>query len=420
MSPEELERKLIECTRCGTCLKDCPIYKETLDEQYTSRAKVNLVKAIYYHKRFDLSDGLRDIAEMCLLCKSCQTACPNKVDGPFFTLFLRENLVKRYGEAGIKRAIFNSLLPKPGVLGFLARAASLGQSLKLDRAAGAVAGLFSKRLKKVLEYAPKVPAKRLTEIHPPGTVLAPTTGGRPKARVAYFHGCVTDLVFPETGLATIDVLRRNGYEVVIPTQNCCGVPASASGDVEAARRMARTNVDSFAQVGCDWVVADCASCGSTLKEYGELLGDDKAKALSKKTRDINEFLVVEGFDKEGLGEVRLTVTYHDPCHLTRYQNVSTQPRAILKSIPGLTLREMKDADQCCGASGSFVLTHHDISLRIGDRKAKNILATGADLVATGCPSCRMQIENATGRAGRRLPVRHPVELLARSYAAGDR
>lgn len=418
MSPEELEQRLIECTRCGTCLKDCPIYKETLDEQYTSRAKVNLVKAIYYHKRFELSDDIRDIAEMCLLCKSCQTACPNKVDGPLFTLLLRENVVRQFGQSGLKRAIFNTVLPKPGSVGLFARLASFGQSLKLDRAAGVVAGLFSKPVKQVIDYAPKVSAKQLTGLHPPGTVLAPTAGSRPKARVAYFYGCVTNLVFPETGLATIDVLRRNGYEVVIPPQNCCGVPASANGDVAAARKMARFNVDAFNQAGYDWVITDCASCGSTLKEYGELLGDEPAKALAGKTRDISEFLVAEGFDKEGLGEVALTVTYHDPCHLKRYQNVSAQPRAILKSIPGLTFKEMKDADRCCGASGSFVLTHHDISLKIGDRKAKNALATGAGAVATGCPSCRMQIENATGRAGHKLPVHHPVELLARSYAAG--
>ncbi|HEY3316233.1 MAG TPA: (Fe-S)-binding protein [Bacillota bacterium] len=414
MSPEELEQKLIQCTRCGTCLKDCPVYKETLDEQYTARAKINLVKAIYFHDRMKLDNDLRDIAEMCLLCKSCQTACPNNVDGPEFTLFLREQIVGRFGQSGIKRTIFNSLLPKPGLLGFFARLAAFGQALSLDRVAGAVTG---RNLRKIIDYAPKVSARSFSAIHPAGTVLAPLGGGQPKARVAYFYGCVTNLVTPPVGQATVDVLRRNGYEVVIPAQSCCGVPASANGDFAAATQMAGDNINSFLKAGFDWVIADCASCSSTLKEYGQLLGHDQAKAFAAKVRDINEFLVAEGYDRDGLGEVRLTVTYHDPCHLKRYQNIAAQPRAILKSIPGVTFKEMKEADKCCGASGSFVLTHHDISLRIGDKKGQNALATGADAVVTGCPSCRMQIANATRRAGRELPVHHPVELLAWAYAA---
>lgn len=414
MSPEELEQKVIQCTRCGTCLKDCPVYKETLDEQYTARAKVNLVKAIYFHDRMKLGNGLRDIAELCLLCKSCQTACPNKVDGPEFTLFLREKIVGQFGQSGVKRTIFNSLLPKPGLLGWFARLAAFGQSLSLDRVAAAVAG---RNIRKIIDYAPKVTARSFSAIHPAGTVLAPIGGGKPKARVAYFFGCVTNLVTPRVGLATVDVLRRNGYEVVIPAQSCCGVPASANGDFKAAGAMAGDNITSFLKAGFDWVIADCASCGSTLKEYGKLLRHEQAKAFSAKVRDINEFLIAEGYDKDGLGRVNLTVTYHDPCHLKRYQNIAAQPRAILKSIPGVTFKEMKEADKCCGASGSFVLTHHDISLRIGDKKGQNALATGADAVVTGCPSCRMQIANATRRAGRELPVHHPVELLARAYAA---
>ncbi len=415
--PGELERRLIQCTRCGQCMKDCPVYKETLDEQYTARSKVNLIKAVYYHDRFPLTDGLRDIAETCLLCRACLAACPNEVDGPEFTLFLREKLVERFGQSGARRAVFDGLLPRPGALSGVARVAAFGQALRLDRAAAAVAGAFSTVTRQVIDYAPRLASRSLTAVHPTGSTLAPA--GRPKARVAYFHGCLSNLVFPDTGLATIDVLRLNGYEVVIPAQGCCGVPASSNGDVEAARTMARANVDSLTRAGCDWIVTDCASCGSTLKEYGRLLGGDEARIVSSKVRDISELLVGEGFDRTGLGRVDLTVTYHDPCHLVRYQNIAAEPRAILRSIPGLTLAEMKEADRCCGASGSFVLTHHRLSLKIGDRKARNVLETGAAAVATGCPSCRMQISDATKRAGHELAVLHPVELLARAYAAGD-
>ncbi|MHB0886191.1 MAG: (Fe-S)-binding protein, partial [Bacillota bacterium] len=416
MDPEELERRLIDCTRCGTCLKDCPVYRETLDEQDTARARVNLVKAVYYHRRFELGEGLRDIAESCLLCRACLEACPNKVDGPVFARLLRERVVDRFGQAALRRAAFRGVLPEPGRVGLAAAAIQAGQRTGLGRVVGAiVTGSLAAR---ALGALPRLPATPLTRVHRPGSVLPPT-GHRPKGRLVYFHGCLTDRVFPQTGLAVIEVLRRNGYEVVIPPQNCCGLPASAAGDLDAAKRMAQANVEALGRAGSDWVITDCASCGSALREYDGLLGTEEAKAVSARVRDINEFLVAEGFDKEGLGEVALTVTYHDPCHLKRYQDVAAQPRALLAAIPGLVFKEMRDAAVCCGAAGSFVLTHPDLARRIGARKAANALATGADAVVTACPSCRMQLERVTARAGRGLPAPHPVELLARSYAAGD-
>ncbi len=431
MDPEELERRLIDCTRCGTCLKDCPVYHETLDEQYTARARVNLAKAVYYHGRFELGEGLRDIAEACLLCRACLEACPNKVDGPVFARLLRERVVERFGETAMRRAAFRGVLPEPGRVGWAAVAVRAAQRTGLDRFVGAIVtgSLATGSLAAgALGALPRLPARPLTRIHRPGSVLppadrdgtdGPASNHRPKARLAYFHGCLNDRVFPQTGLAVIDVLRRNGYEVVVPPQNCCGLPASAGGDLAAARGMAQANVEALGRAVADWLITDCASCGSALREYGDLLGTDEARAISAKARDINEFLVTEGFDREGLGEVALTVTYHDPCHLKRYQDIPAQPQALLAAIPGLVFKEMRDAAVCCGAAGSFVLTHPDLAGRIGARKAANALATGADAVATACPSCRMQLERVTVRAGRGLPAPHPVELLARSYAAGD-
>ncbi|HEY3316052.1 MAG TPA: (Fe-S)-binding protein [Bacillota bacterium] len=254
MTPQDLEQKLIKCIRCGTCLKDCPIYQETLDEQFTPRAKIQLAQAILQDRTLELSEGLRGIAENCLLCRSCREACPNKVDGPEFTLLLRENLVDRRGESAIKSGVFNVVVPRPGLIGLGVRMASLAQAFRLDRLAAAVTGLFSKEGKKLVDYAPRLSIRPLTATYPTGAVLPPLGGGRPKARVAYFYGCVTNEVFPATGRATIEVLRRNGHEVVLPRQNCCGVPASANGDLEPARKMARANTESFAKAGADWIV----------------------------------------------------------------------------------------------------------------------------------------------------------------------
>jgi glycolate oxidase iron-sulfur subunit len=234
--------------------------------------------------------------------------------------------------------------------------------------------------------------------------------------VGYFAGCFMNWGYADAAMATRTMLIRGGFRVEAPAVVCCGVPHRAYGDIEAARDLARKNISALEQY--NHVVTDCASCGAALKEYRHLLKDDpeyheRAEKLSGRAADISEFLVKHDFPKPQ-GHAPLRVTYHDPCHLVRGQGIKSQPREILRSIPGIEYVEMQGADVCCGAAGSFCVTHPALSEGVGSTKAQNILATGADVVVSGCPSCLTQLRAMLREKGSSIRVCHPSELLAES------
>jgi glycolate oxidase iron-sulfur subunit len=221
--------------------------------------------------------------------------------------------------------------------------------------------------------------------------------------------------YPDTAEATCRALAAIGYRVEVPAVQCCGMPHRAYGDEEAARRLARRNLEVLA--GYEAVITDCASCGAALKGYGELLAGEgatteQAQAVAGKVSDISQFLVRQGLPalREG---APLRVTYHEPCHLGREQGVRAEPRQLLRALPGIEYVEMPGADVCCGGAGSFCITHAALSRQVGEAKLANILATGASVVASGCPSCITQLRAMARRLGAPVAVVHPTELLLR-------
>jgi glycolate oxidase iron-sulfur subunit len=245
--------------------------------------------------------------------------------------------------------------------------------------------------------------------------------GELKQRVGFFLGCADDLVFNSAGSATVSLLSDNACEVVIPARlECCGMPCLGYGEMEQAIKLAKNNIEAFEAAQVEYIITDCGTCGSFLKGYSDLLKGqpqyaERAEKFSQKIRDISEFLV-ERIDRKSItGEIRGKVTYHDSCHMRWVQKVSSQPRQILELIPGLELVEMREADTCCGGAGSYNLTHYKASMGILDRKMSNIAATGADLVATGCPGCRIQLRLGVKRRSLKGQVVHPVELLRQAY-----
>lgn len=245
-----------------------------------------------------------------------------------------------------------------------------------------------------------------------------------KMRVAFFTGCMINYVYTDTGKAVMNVLQRNGVEVVIPAlQNCCGAPIRINGEYETAKAMAKANIDVFLKEEVDAVVVACGTCGLTLKEeYSELLAEDpdyaeKAKKLGAMVKDFTELVVsLEGF-KDEMGSLPLKVTYHDPCHLVRGMKVKEQPREIIKSIPGVVFQEMNKPDTCCGSGGSFSLYHYDLSSKINDNKVIDINQTGAEVLVTGCSACRMHIADGLNRQNLSVKVMHTAQLLEMAYHA---
>ena len=234
-------------------------------------------------------------------------------------------------------------------------------------------------------------------------------------------GCVMPHLYPRTHAATVRVLNRLGYRVVVPpSQACCGALSSHAGDRRFARDLARRNIDAFLDEGIEAVIVNSAGCGAAMKEYGELLADDerygdRARELAAMTRDVLEF--VAGHDLPTLGEVRCVTTYQDSCHLAHAQRITAAPRRLLRAIPGLELREMAAADRCCGSAGIYSFVQRGMSARVLDAKMEDIERTGATTIATANPGCMTQLE--TGLRRRRIEARvvHVIELIDEAMQA---
>jgi glycolate oxidase iron-sulfur subunit len=280
--------------------------------------------------------------------------------------------------------------------------------------------LLPTQLRDLEAMLPHLPQRPLRHNLPPLT----RAHSDKRYRVGFFLGCAQNLLFAEESAATLRVLARNGCEVVTPRETqCCGMPARGYGRLDLVRAQAKHNIALFEQAKVDVVITDCATCGSTLKEYGEFLKDDpewagRAGAFSQKVRDVSEFLATIPLEKPE-GRIDARVTYHDPCHLRRAQQVWKQPRALLGMIDGLDLVELPEADWCCGSAGSQLITHYETSLKVLDRKMDNLVGTQAQVIASGCPGCQMQLMTGIKRRGLEVRVVHPITLLDEAYEATD-
>ena len=407
---------LWRCNKCGACTATCPLYQATVNEGMVARGKLALLEAVV-DGALAPSEALRRKIEDCLLCGACAQSCPSMV--PTTDLFL-EARAELTGLLGLPLPIRTLLhaLGSPRIMGAGMPTLRLAQRSGLFR----VAEKFPERLmpravRTAMRAAPVVPSRPFRARRPP---RAPNGAGS-RGTAAYFAGCFMNWGYVDAAEATRLSLQVAGYRVESPPVMCCGMPHRVYGDVEAARRLARRNIEVLEQYAI--IVTDCASCGAALKAYGELLAEDagyreKAHAVSARVADVSEFLM-KGPLARPRGDVPLRVTYHEPCHLGRGQDVKTQPRELLKSIPGVEFVEMKGADVCCGGAGSFCVTHPALSEKVGATKVESILATRADVVASGCPSCMSQLQAMLHERGVSIKVCHPVELLAESYRRAE-
>jgi len=386
------------------------------------RGRAALARAVAEGK-LEFTPAVRDEAFLCLDCKACSTACPSGVRVGTIMEFCRSQAQVFHPPslpAGMLRDfILKRMLPSPALMETSMLPARLYQRLGLQWAA---------RRLGINRFLPGVLAKMegiLPTLAPPLRQEIPEmipALGKKRGRVAFFLGCAMSLVFPEVSRQTARILSQQGFDIVTPKDvKCCGAPHLAEGDRETARRLARINMDLFLSLGVDFIVTDCAGCGCALKEYEELMEgqDDHERVLRfrAKIRDISEFLAEVGIRTEELLPVPLSVTYHEPCHLVHGQGLSGPPRQVIRAIPGVELREMKESSWCCGMAGSFALKELETSLRILERKLANVRATGADLLVTANPGCHLQLAWGVRELGMKQPVLHVVELLGRSLPA---
>ncbi len=414
---ESWKQDVIRCIRCGACQNVCPIYKELEVESSVARGRIKLIRSVI-NQDISLSDGFAEKMSLCLMCKACINNCGSGVKVDKLVEAARKEIVEQKGLHPLKRIIFRLVLKNRWVFNTGMKIGSLFQGLLFRKGPGGQGMLprMSLGIDKRRLLSPLAP-KSFRSMYPE-VIKVPNA----KMRVAFFTGCMTNYMYTDTGTAVVNVLKRNGVEVVIPAlQNCCGTPVRINGDYETAREMAKANIDVFVKEDFDAVVVACGTCGLALKEeYAELLADDpvyleKAKKLGSKVKDFTELVVtLDGF-KEPIGQLPMKVTYHDPCHLVRGLKVKTQPREIIQSIPGIDFKEMTKPDTCCGSGGSFCLYHYDLSCKVNDRKVEDIKQTGAEMLVTGCGACRMHIADGLNRQGINLKVMHTAQLLEMAY-----
>jgi len=416
MKWKEMERDIIRCTKCGSCQAVCPIFKELQSESAVARGKVSLMKAVLKGNIEPTAEFIEKMS-LCLNCKACTVNCPSKTPVDHLVLQTREKLVAEHGLPLAKRLVLRMALKHRKLFDMGMNMGSIFQGLVLKEVKGKGVlprlpmGLKEKRL-----LAP-VASKSLRSRYPERVEVE-----SPRETVAFFTGCTINYMFPEIGVSVVEVLKKNNINVIIPgNQHCCGTPAYANGDITTAIELARATVDALSLPGMDAVITACGSCGSAIrKEYQELLKNEpgypeKVEALAKKTVDFTEYMVKIGIKASDLKPINRVVTYHESCHLTRGQGVKKEPRQVMTSIPGVTLKEMKEPGRCCGMAGSFSLSHYELARKINQHKIDDIISTGADTLITGCGSCIMHIRDGIYQNGLKIEVLHTAQLLAEAY-----
>ncbi len=441
----EQEEGLLNCVHCGFCLPACPTYRRLGDEADSPRGRLHLMRAVVEGRLDAGSDAFQLHIDRCLGCRACEPVCPSGVAyGHLLELarhvgrearrpsLLSRLLLRVFGTrslAGPAMTLARLLRATriPALMARFHRGKGLPGPVRLGMAMlAATAPDRALRARRPVPESSPAPGNGAQAHRPRAPHLAPPASAAPARRsappaptAAILTGCVQAGLFSRVNAATERVLRANGYEVIaVPGQGCCGALHSHAGDLDAARALARRNIEAFDAAGADVIVMNASGCGAAMSAYGSLLSRDdamgeRAASVAARVRDISALLAERGA-RPG-HEVNLKVTFDPPCHLLHAQGVSGPPEQVLLAVPGLEVLPLPGASECCGGAGIYGLTHRELGGWIGADKVRSVVETGADAVVSANPGCMMQIGAGLRLAGHRTPVLHIVELLDESY-----
>lgn len=398
-----------KCVHCGFCLPACPTYNVLNQEMDSPRGRIILMKSVL-EGEIELEEAVPYI-DHCLGCLGCQTVCPSGVPygnllSPFRTY--AESIRRRPVEERLSRWVTKETLPNPGRFRFATKVGKISKPF--------VPSHFKAMVDLIPEQIPDFQTL-------PATFPAQ---GTKRARVALQVGCVQQVLAQEINMATLRVLSRNGIEVIIPrAQGCCGALALHTGDNDTAYKLAVHNLKTF-PMDVDAIITNAAGCGSSMHEYPYLFKgtefEELAESFAEIVVDISVFLAE--IDLEPIPPLlnSLKIAYHDACHLAHAQKVTEEPRSLLNKIPNLSFVPLNEGDLCCGSAGSYNIEQPTIARQLGQRKANNILVSGADIVVSGNIGCLIQMRNHLSKIGGKNdsvqllpPVVHTIELIDQAY-----
>ncbi|MGC4043866.1 MAG: heterodisulfide reductase-related iron-sulfur binding cluster [Armatimonas sp.] len=413
MNAKDIEDGLMSCVHCGFCLDACPTYRETGDEADSPRGRLAMMRGVFEKKLPLAEDNKGSVGyhlDRCLGCRACETACPSGVPyGRLLEQFRddQEKVTNRSTGEKVLREGLLTVLTSPAKM----KAALTAGRLTGGRIPGPVARFVG------LPADTKLPLPDdLGESSRPVAEFTPAQGEK-RGRVVLLTGCVMKVLYGPVHHATVKLLTANGFEVVVPqSQGCCGALHGHQGKMTGARALACDLIAELERVEADAYILNSAGCGSFLKDYGHMLKDnphwaERAEAFAAKIKDITEFLIEVG-PRPMTKPLNKTVTYHDACHLRHGQKIYDAPRQLLKAIPGINFVETVDSDLCCGSAGVYNYLQPEIAASLQKKKVENLVASKAEIVATGNPGCLAWIEQGLPS---RIKIVHPVELLAAAY-----
>ncbi|MCK5516307.1 MAG: (Fe-S)-binding protein [Desulfobulbaceae bacterium] len=417
---KDYEQQIRECVKCGACQAHCPTYLETRKEGSVARGKIALAAALL-DKTGDLEKRLRQDVSMCLMCGSCVDKCPNKVPTDKIVGAMRREITDDRGLSLIGRGVSAFIGNKSLLKGAVKTGAALSSLVfkEVPETSGLRLRFPVPQMKD--RSLPVIPAKNIFDLFPEFI-----QGDGDKPTVGFFAGCSISFIYPEIGASMIRLLQKLGYSVFLPkSQQCCGIPALSSGDGRLVEKLAEQNIASFKKYDIQHIITCCASCNGGVKEYYSTMKADYAD-FTGKVVDFNVFLGEQGFTRE-MAELpkwpnRTKVTYHDPCHL-KTQGILEEPRALLRALPNVDFVEMEGASSCCGLGGTFSVYHYETSKAIGARKIPGLTESGAEMIATACPGCIMQLQDVINHAGMKVRAVHILDLISEALdlaEAGER
>ncbi len=412
------------CVHCGFCLQTCPTYTLWGKEQDSPRGRIHLIN-MAIEGEVDLTDLYVSHFDHCLGCLACISSCPSGVKYGKLIEAMRGQVQRQYRRPlheRVLRRLVAAVFSRPSRMRKLMVPLRAYQGLGLQRLARAMGltSLLPRSLRAMEQMLPDL-SQRDTSVVLPQRIAAQ---GEKRRTVAMLTGCVQSVFIGQVNAATARVLSAEGCDVLVPPgQGCCGALMMDLGQEQEALNSARKIIDLFEPLAVDTIVVNAAGCGHTLKDYGYLLRDDpdyrdRAIAFSAKCKDVSEVLA-ELEPRAPRHPVALRVAFHDPCHLQHAQGLREQPRAMLRTIPGLQLLELSEAALCCGSAGLYSLVQGETAHQLGQRKVEKIIATPAQAVATGNPGCQLQLRAMLNEAGHPLPVMHYMELLDASISGTE-